>query len=311
MTEKGNIEKIFSEGFENFQADANGSVWNVIENQLQVPASVPAAGVSVVTKTIIGLTTAAIVTASIFYFNLNKEENIVINKKQPQSENVSVVPTQPTESVPVSSSDDKSLSAKETVNNLQIESLKSENKTNTSTETLDLKAEVEAAIPNQSNLELDKTDIASEDQKDLFTTNPNPVIGSTITDDSKPSSDLEKESSTIKPPQNFQPTNTPTTQQTQAYKPFPFKYNVITPNGDGSNDVYALYADGLDIISVEAFILDANSRRVGFINNMSSYWDGKDLKGNILPNGTYRIIVSATGADGTNYKGQDFIIIKR
>ncbi|MBK7854329.1 MAG: gliding motility-associated C-terminal domain-containing protein [Bacteroidetes bacterium] len=278
---------------------------------MQIPASIPAAGVSVITKTIIGLTTAAILTAGVIYFNQSKEENDVANKQQPQPESVTIVPIQSNESLPVLNSNNKDLSAKEIISNPPKDLLKSEIKTNTSTETTDQKAKAEVVVSDQINSEGNKTTSPSEVEKEISSTNPNPINGTTTADYSKLKSEIEKEPSATYPPQNSQPTNTPVTQQTLAYKPFPFKYNVITPNGDGSNDVYALYADGLDIINVEAFILDASSRRVGFINNMSSYWDGKDLKGNILPNGTYRIIVSATGADGTNYKGQDFIIIKR
>lgn len=311
MTEKGNIEKIFSEGFQDFQTDADASVWSGIENQLQIPVSLPAAGISIVTKTIIGLTTAAIITAGVFYFNKSKEKNSVSDKQQAQSENVTPVPTQPTEILSVTNSDDEKKTNTETANNFKQETVKSVNKTNTASETIDPKAETGVTGSSQINPEINKTASPSEVHKENSSTNPPVITSAAKGDERKTTSESEKESSTIQPAQNTQPTNSPSIQQPFAYKPFPFKYNIITPNGDGDNDVYYLESDGLDIIGIEAFILDAGSRRVGFINSMSSYWDGKDLKGNILPNGTYRIIVSATGADGTNYKGQKEIILNR
>lgn len=311
MTEKGNIEKIFSEGFENFQAEADISVWNSIENQLQVPVSVPAAGVSVVTKTIIGLTIAAIITAGVLYFNKSKDENSVNDKSPTQSENTATAFTTPKEDVPGLNSDDKNISTEETAKHIIPQTVESDIKSSAATKPNLEKTDVGTAIPNQNNLEINKIDPPSEVQKEVSSTNSPSVINSTKSNESKFASDSEKESTSLQPSPSSQSTNTPAVQQTLAYKPFPLKYNIITPNGDGNNDVFYLEADGLDIISIEAFILDASNRRVGFINSLSSYWDGKDLKGNILPNGNYRIIISATGADGTNYKGQKEIILYR
>lgn len=306
MTEKGNIEEIFREGLNDFQVEADASVWNAIENHLQVPASVSGGGISVITKTIIGLA-AALITGGFFYFNQGKKEVASLSESVP--EQVIILPNEPTENLPDLNSE-ASLESNRPVKSQQKITKRETKSTGNSNDVNQTATGTTTALEDSKTP--GKTDKASSPKSESVLDIPVPVDKGIIGgEEASVQKEYEDKASSDPAIESFVQTYPHPVKQEPTYKPFPFKYNIITPNGDGNNDIYYLEADGLNLISVEAFILDAASRRVGFINSLSNYWDGKDFKGNILPNGTYRIIVSATGADGTNYKGQKEIILNR
>ncbi len=67
-------------------------------------------------------------------------------------------------------------------------------------------------------------------------------------------------------------------------------YNVITPNGDGSNDV--LYIDGLNSnLVTEIRVINHWGQKVYENKNYSNNWGGTDSGGNPLPAGNYYYLV--------------------
>lgn len=84
--------------------------------------------------------------------------------------------------------------------------------------------------------------------------------------------------------------------------------NVFTPNNDGVNDYFTLQTTSVSEITCTIFdrwgvkMYDVKSET----GNIS--WDGKNLSGKEVPEGTYFYILKATGADGktewTNSKGE-------
>ena len=77
--------------------------------------------------------------------------------------------------------------------------------------------------------------------------------------------------------------------------------NVITPNGDGKNDIF--YLDLLNVNEISMTIFD----RWGLIIYESSdigkiSWDGKNKSGSLVSDGTYFYIITATGLDSKPHK---------
>jgi gliding motility-associated-like protein len=73
--------------------------------------------------------------------------------------------------------------------------------------------------------------------------------------------------------------------------------NVFTPNGDGLNDFFVVYAPGM-----ESFVIDIYNRWgqkvTGWTNLEKGFWDGRLPGGTIAPEGTYYYVLSAKGKDG-------------
>jgi gliding motility-associated-like protein len=71
--------------------------------------------------------------------------------------------------------------------------------------------------------------------------------------------------------------------------------NVFTPNGDGINDILMITAKGLE--TVNAQIYNRWGEKLYEWNTLYGGWDGFTASGLLAPEGTYYIILVATGAD--------------
>ncbi len=61
--------------------------------------------------------------------------------------------------------------------------------------------------------------------------------------------------------------------------------NAFSPNGDGSNDVFFFYGEG--IREVEVTIFDRWGRKIAILNSPADGWDGRMLNGGIAQEGVY------------------------
>ncbi len=71
------------------------------------------------------------------------------------------------------------------------------------------------------------------------------------------------------------------------------KCNIFTPNYDGNNDKFEYEYKNIESFFI--FIVDRNGRKVFESKQIDDFWDGKDMKGNEVPNGVYFYMISATG----------------
>lgn len=74
---------------------------------------------------------------------------------------------------------------------------------------------------------------------------------------------------------------------------------VFSPNGDGINDVVKI--DGENIKEFTAVVRDSKGNLVFEWKSLEGFWDGRDLNNQILPKGTYYIVVVAIGDDGEKH----------
>ena len=75
--------------------------------------------------------------------------------------------------------------------------------------------------------------------------------------------------------------------------------NVFSPNGDGINDI--IKVEGENISKFHASVLDSKGNLIYEWNSIDGFWDGRDNNNNILPKGTYYLVVTATGEDGEQH----------
>ena len=88
-------------------------------------------------------------------------------------------------------------------------------------------------------------------------------------------------------------------------------YPGFSPNNDGINDrfiIEGLEKDGL-VIANELVITDMSGTLVYRKKNYDNSWQGRDMKGNPLPDGTYYYFLNIEGRHINQMKG--YIILKR
>lgn len=85
--------------------------------------------------------------------------------------------------------------------------------------------------------------------------------------------------------------------------------NVFTPNGDGINDLFIPYTEGLVEFTMEIYdrwgVLMMNS------NSISQGWDGKNTSGVDATDGTYYYVVRATAYNDTRFEQTGFLTLIR
>jgi gliding motility-associated-like protein len=85
--------------------------------------------------------------------------------------------------------------------------------------------------------------------------------------------------------------------------------NVFTPNGDGVNDEYKVFAVNIELFNMK--IYDRWGVLLYELPVAGQSWDGRTKTGMPVSSGTYYYIISATGLDNRVYNLQGFIMLIR
>ena len=85
--------------------------------------------------------------------------------------------------------------------------------------------------------------------------------------------------------------------------------NVFTPNGDGINDVFIPYTEGLAEFTME--IYDRWGVLMTTTSSVNTGWNGKTTSGNDATDGTYYYIIRATAYNGTLFERSGFFTLIR
>jgi gliding motility-associated-like protein len=83
--------------------------------------------------------------------------------------------------------------------------------------------------------------------------------------------------------------------------------NVITPNGDGKNDVLTISCSGVSSFSLQIF--NRWGQEVFSTNSVNIAWDGRTNAGVKVSDGTYYYVVKATSTSGKNWDRDGFITV--
>ena len=85
--------------------------------------------------------------------------------------------------------------------------------------------------------------------------------------------------------------------------------NVFTPNGDGTNDVFFIHSKGYVDMRVE--IYNRWGQLLHIMEGVNSTWDGKAPNREIVPDGTYYFLLTATRADDKTVTKTGYITLLR
>ncbi len=85
--------------------------------------------------------------------------------------------------------------------------------------------------------------------------------------------------------------------------------NVLTPNGDGTNDEWFIYTE--NIAELEVIIVNRWGNEITKIDGVTGTWDGKTSYGADVTDGTYFYKYQAKGLNGDEFSGHGFITLIR
>lgn len=85
--------------------------------------------------------------------------------------------------------------------------------------------------------------------------------------------------------------------------------NVFTPNGDGEYDQFQVHSSGIERFTIA--IYNRGGRLVFQSNSSDFLWDGRDMDGQPIPDGTYYYMITATGIDGKLYAPKGSLTVLR
>ena len=81
--------------------------------------------------------------------------------------------------------------------------------------------------------------------------------------------------------------------------------NVITANGDGSNDVF--FIETQNILKMKITILNRWGNLIFEEDSANPIWNGKDKSGQLVVDGTYFYSYEAFGINDENFSGHGFV----
>lgn len=85
--------------------------------------------------------------------------------------------------------------------------------------------------------------------------------------------------------------------------------NIITPNGDGSNELFTVKTKNIKSLTADVF--DRWGVKMYSWDGVNGGWDGKGKNGGLAPEGTYYYIIKAEGYDDKQYNEKGFFQLLR
>lgn len=261
---KDNIKDLFSEKLTGFEANVRPELWANISSQIGVTSgAVASGGLSILTKTIIGITAAAsIVGLSVLIFNSSEKE-------EKQKEN-------------------KIISEQEIITPKETEKEISETPQSNKTEKVN--KIVEEPISVEVETVMESSDGGSNDKSETST----PALNKKIIKEVKaeePAPIKERAPEVVNPiiPEPIEKENEVVEmKEMEVLLDLP---NIFTPNGDRVNDFLSIDSKGLTDFSI--VVLDNKNNTVYKSIEPSFVWDGVGMNGDLVPAGDYVYYITA------------------
>lgn len=311
-----NIDKIFKDAFDGFEANVDSSVWTNVQNAIgggasgtadatpKIDSSTVASGgmKALVAKIAIGVAVVGTV-GTVGYFiadNINNsdesisehvvEEGIVEDNKENTEYTAIIEKSIENESATaITNQGFTDTNDEDQVENTQTSSSAEETNSNSGEE---------ESVISQFNVNSNQDQKSADPSTDESSTNEEENSTTDATTDKvvKQETTVEKaveEPKEVKTPAVVtKPKEEPKTKEAQV-DVIP---NVITPNGDGKNDIIKI--SGVNLEKIEIVIMDKTGKPVNRIQSIEDEWNGKDQNGYDLIPGIYYLSGVVFDEDG-------------
>ena len=277
MEQNDQIKEFFQQQLSNHQEVVRPEIWSAVSSAIATPVLVTT-GLSILSKTIIGVGIAAsvLVSAYLFYDSESKQTNKP-SQENKKTKEVPAIPTNNNAVVPI-----------ETKKNT-IPLIVLENNDLLSSEDVVYDVNTPITIPFES-IQLPNT-APLQDLGENVSNNP-----------VKTNNDL------IVMPQ-VENTHEPTLSPEKDKELGVVLSNVFTPNGDGTNDFLSIQSEGLLDFSV--VVLNQKNQIIYQSSDAKFSWDGKLASGDDAPVGNYIYFVTAKSSNGKFIQQSSTLFIQR
>lgn len=305
MKEINDIEKLFSEGFKNFEAPVKPELWNTISQGISATgAGSTSVGLGIVGKFIIAATVVISGVVSYYVFTENSESVVVENINPPEtelideSENVPVLvsPEEVEKEINISSpAEPSSALLKETDDSERV------NIVNHSSSTVENDEHMRESINGESKEVNEKLNESLSENNEGSTNNKKEETN-TITEN-KPENNSTKQpvdnlaNNTLNGSEAVSDNQTIQDKDRQPEGVFP---NAFTPNGDGINDFLEIGIKEVSFFKIEVFT--TRGELVYYSEDVSFRWDGNHLNGSPVPDGQYVYQIETKDLKGNSLK---------
>ena len=277
MEQNDQIKEYFQQRLSDHQEVVRPEIWSAVSSAIATPALVTT-GLSVISKTVIGIGIAAsaLVSAYLFYASESKETNKPSQQKQKTKE-VPPIPTNNNTLVPIETK-------KNTIPLIVLENndlLSSEDVVYDVNDPKTIPFE-SVQLPNTAPLQ----DLGENVSNDPVKTNNDFVVMPQVENAHEPALSPEKD------------------QELKVVLS-----NVFTPNGDGTNDYLFIQSEGLLDFSV--VVLNQKNQIIYQSTDAKFSWDGKLASGEEAPAANYIYFVTAKSSNGKFIQQSSTLLIQR
>lgn len=277
MKNKDEIKELFSDKLGNYEAKVNPDLWVNIASQIGTGSAIVSSGISLITKWVIGISSAAAIATGVVFI-INNDSEI----KKPIV--ITAIPIVKTEII------------KDSIpsNNVIIQ------EKNQVIEVSQKEDPIIKRTPiNNPNLQ---EDFQKRNLEPVlpFERKKQVVVNKEVKEVKKEEKPVEKKEEFKKPEEQISNLNS----SVDLHLP-----NVFTPDNDGVNDSFFIESEGLSNFNI--VILNSQNKIVFQSKSPSFTWEGYDLYGNISPNGKYLYYLTATDQEGKAIKKHSFLEVKR
>lgn len=319
MKNTENIEKLFKETFEHFEADVNPQVWTNVQNGINsgLGNAASSAVKFAIGKTIVPIAIGmAVVAGSVLYFSQSEnKEKISFSDKQNKTEialnettqniisenksegNSSNTQTNKQTASPIHPSSSNDVSNNQT----QPASDVSGNKTNSSDDNSD--------NSNSSSPTEHKYGNATQGDGGIMRYNKYNNNNASASKDNS-SSDESESSDESSANTNAETEIERAVTETKPVSGISKVPNIFTPDGNGQNDLFFFEMKNIASVGVAIY-----SQKTGEIiakwNSLEGNWNGKSSNGNDAPEGVYFYSIQAIGTDGMVHSKNGFVTLNR
>ena len=292
MKKHNDIEQLFKDSFEHFEAPTKPELWSSIAQQIPAAGNVAAVstGISILSK--IGVGTLVVGALSVVAYIGLKEEG---TKKELASQQTEQVIDSGGKEIQEPNVQEESLSLM-----VSQEHLRTEDKQDVVVNTPEIKASKDMHTENIDNaVQIDNREVVVSEKQN---TPPQQLVASKAEHikekNPDPSVTMNTKPESILPPEN-RADPVLSTEQVSAYLPDNLP-NTFTPNGDGVNDYLLFEVKGVSYFKIEVFNVKGE---LVFVSQETDFrWDGMKMDGSPAPDGRYVYQVELRDEEGNPLK---------